>query len=279
MRLSAVVAIWAGVFELLSLFGFDLLPRALLRELTLEEYLALVQLVTLAFGLAAAFGILARPEDALPLKMADRRPLLVVLALAPAVFSACTTVAFLVARPTLIAEILAGGREAAQENSGRFGRELVQSPAMLALIWGAVISPVSEELFFRGALWSLVEGALARISKRPLAGIVTTILVGCLFGSLHRDMPGGLGIVRFVSALGLGLACGAARQLTGTVTASIVLHALYNGLSIAAVRRWVVTEAFPMKYGAPTLVTALGVLSAMSGLVFVLAQRKTANGG
>jgi len=295
-RLVVVVALWAGVFEILSLYGFDVFPRALLHELTLEAYLTMVDFVVLGAGLGAAFALLRRPEATLPLRVSTAKPVFSTVALAPFVFSLCTTVAFLVARPTLVAEILAGGREQAQASTGRFGRELVESPALLAFVWGAVVSPVGEELFFRGALWSLVQRGVDRVRRsgppstsdglppeliersaaasgleRALGwfarGGMTTIVVALCFGFLHWDMPGGLGIVRFVSALGLGVACGVARQATGSVAAPIALHALFNALSLATVRRWVVTEAFPMSNGAPTLVSIVGVL----GLVVVVA--------
>jgi membrane protease YdiL (CAAX protease family) len=299
--LLAVVVVWAFVYHALSTYGIAILPRALLRELTLEAYSTLVQLSTLGVGVGLAFALLARPDDALPLRMSRPRSLLLTAALAPLVFSACTTVAFLVAKPTLIAEILEGGRELAQKSTGRFGRELVESPVLLALAWGALVSPVGEELFFRGALWSLVqriverfgasepesenalpsallepshiERALSASGRWFVGGGLTTILVGLLFGLLHRDMPGGLGIVRFVSALGLGFACGVARQVSGSVAPAVVLHALYNALSLASVRRWVVTEAFPMKNGAPMLVTIGGVVGGVVAVVLLKSRR------
>jgi membrane protease YdiL (CAAX protease family) len=302
LRLAIAVAAWAAAYHSLSTYGVAIFPRALLRELTLEAYLALVQLLTLGVGLGAVFALVRRPEQALPLRTASGRNLLVTAALAPLVFSACTTVAFLVAKPTLIAEILEGGRELAQRNTGRFGKELVESPAILALMWGAVISPVGEESFFRGALWSLVQSVVARFAgttgpepsntlpsdfiepsliERGLAvsgrwfarGGLATILVGLLFGFLHRDMPGGLGIVRFVSALGLGFACGLARQSSGSVAPAVLLHVLYNALSLASVRRWVVTETFPVKNGAPTLVTIVGVLGVVTAVLLVKRRR------
>lgn len=303
LRLSIAVAVWAAAYHLLSRYGVAIFPRALLRELTLEAYLALVQLLTLGVGLGALFALLRHPETALPLQTASGRNLWITAALAPFVFSACTTVAFLVAKPTLIAEILEGGRELAQRNTGRFGRELVESPAILALAWGAVISPLGEESFFRGALWSLVQSVVTRFAgkadlepsnalpsdliepslvERGLAssgrwfarGGLATILVGLLFGFLHRDMPGGLGIVRFVSALGLGFACGLARQSSGSVAPAILLHVLYNALSLASVRRWVVTETFPVNNGAPTLVTIVGVVGVVAAVVLVERGRK-----
>lgn len=304
-RLAIAVAVWAAAYHLLSTYGVVVFPRALLRELTLEAYMALVQLLTLGVGLGAVFAFVPRPERVLPLRTAGARTLLVTAALAPFVFSVCTTVAFLVAKPTLIAEILEGGRELAQRNTGRFGRELVDSPAILALAWGAVISPVGEESFFRGALWSLVQGVVTRfvsradvessnelpsdllepsLVERGLArsgrwfarGGLTTILVGLMFGVLHRDMPGGLGIVRFVSALGLGFACGLARQYSGSITAAVVLHALYNSLSLASVRRWIVTDTFPVKNGAPTLATLVGMLGVVVAILLLKSRRAAA---
>jgi membrane protease YdiL (CAAX protease family) len=302
LRLSIAVAVWAAAYHSLSTFGVAIFPRALLRELTLEAYMALVQLLTLGVGVGAVFALVQNPETALPLRTASRRSLLITATLAPFVFAVCTTVAFLVAKPTLIAEILEGGRELAQRNTGRFGRELVESPAILALAWGAVISPLGEESFFRGALWSLVQSVVARFAgtmqAEPsdalpseliepsliesglamsgrwfVAGGLTTILVGLLFGFLHRDVPGGLGIVRFVSALGLGFACGLARQNSGSVVPAVLLHVLYNALSLASVRRWVVTETFPVKNGAPTLVTIVGVVGVVVAVLLVKRRR------
>jgi membrane protease YdiL (CAAX protease family) len=279
-RLVAVVGIWAGVFHILSAYGFAIFPRALLRELTLEAYLAMIQLITLGVGMGALFAFVGDPVAALPVSVPRSRGLLVTTALAPIVFSACTSVAFLVARPTLIAEILAGGADAAQRNTGRFGRELVESPALFAFVWGAVISPLGEESFFRGALWSLVRDIVARVVKRNVAAeVTTTVLVGSAFGFLHWDMPGGLGIVRFVSALGLGLACGVARQTTRTVTAAVLLHALFNALSLATVRRWVVTETFPMKYGAPTLISAIGVVGLAGAAILAKTRKRSRTAG
>jgi membrane protease YdiL (CAAX protease family) len=100
------------------------------------------------------------------------------------------------------------------------------------------------------------------------------LVVGSVFGLLHWDMPGGLGIVRLVSALGLGLAAGTARAVTGSITASIVLHVAYNFLSVATVRRWVVSESFPTRYGTPTAITGAGVVGLCCAAAALLAARR-----
>jgi membrane protease YdiL (CAAX protease family) len=89
-------------------------------------------------------------------------------------------------------------------------------------------------------------------------------------------MPGGLGIVRFVSALGLGFACGLARQYSGSIAAAVVLHVLYNTLSLASVRRWIVTDTFPVKNGAPTLVTIVGAVGVVVAVLLLRSRRAAA---
>jgi membrane protease YdiL (CAAX protease family) len=294
-RLAAVTGVWGATFSALSAHGVQLLPLSVARQLTLEEYLSGVQLITLAVGLGLARALLHEPRRDLALLRPSLRALATIVAAAPAVFVMATTAAFLIARPVLLEELGRGGRELVQRSTGRFGRELTQAPPLLALAWGAVISPVSEELFFRGALWSLVEKWVLALPGRPsasadaalpadllvdsgalralgsifdwlLQGGAATLAVTAVFGMLHHDMPGGLGLVRFVAALGLGLACGLARQHTGTVAAPALLHVAFNALSVAAARRWVVTPAFPMKNGAPTLVSLVGAF----GLAFAV---------
>jgi membrane protease YdiL (CAAX protease family) len=300
LRLFVLVLLWAATYHGLSAYGAPALPRAISSQLTLEAFLALVHLVTMAVALGAARLLLRDARETLALGRPSGRAVGTVLGLTPAAFVLVTSSAFLIARPTLLEELVRGGQALVQRSTGRFGRELTESPALLALLWGALLSPVSEELFFRGGVWTLARNVVAPIggledSRIPGASLpveffhesavlraaravstwlfrdggAATLFVAALFGVVHHDMPGGLGIVRFVSALGLGLACGLARQYAGSVVAPILLHVSWNALSIAAVRRWIVSETFPMKYGAPTLVTAVAVV----GVVVVVAGR------
>ena len=296
--------LWAGFFHVARGYGALALPRSVAGELTLDTYLGAVHLLTVAFALLVTRLLSKHPREDLGLVAPSPRAVGVTMGLTPAIFVVGTATAFLVARPTLIQEILQGGVQAAQRNTGEFGRQLVQAPAVAVLLWGAVISPISEELFFRGALYTLVSGAVALAARRtPLTdappslpvemmndgapvratravkkwlveGGVATLSVGVLFGAMHQDMPGGLGIVRFVSALILGLACGLARQHGGSVLPAVVLHVLWNTLSVAAVRRWIVTETFPTKYGAPTLVALVALLTTAAVVAGLAANRK-----
>ncbi|HEX4339521.1 MAG TPA: CPBP family intramembrane glutamic endopeptidase [Polyangiaceae bacterium] len=274
-RLLAVSVAWAVTFRLLSAYGVDLLPLSVAHELTLEDYLALVQLVTLAVGLALSFVVLAEPRRDLALVRPRTTPVVYAMVLTPAIFVVATGTAFAIAKPTLLAELMHGGVAAVQKNTGEFGRELTQSPAWLSFVWGALISPVSEELFFRGAFFTLsLEAVTSLRVPEKLRGTVTTILVATVFGFLHHDMPGGLGIVRFASALGLGLACGFARQLSGSVLPPMLIHVAFNALSLATARRLVVSDTFPMKSGVPTLMALIAAITTWGvALHFLLVRR------
>src|SRR5205085_449203 len=92
----------------------------------------------------------------------------------------------------------------------------------------------------------LDDGALVKAARRLGAGLrsggFATLASAAVFGAMHLGMAGGSGIVRVVSATCLGLACGTARHLAGSVAAPLLLHALYNLLSVGHSRAWFVSE-------------------------------------
>lgn len=294
--------VWALSFELLSRYGVVLLPRSFARELTLEAYLAIVQVVTLAIGFTLSFALLHDPRRDLALRPPELGAVAYALLLTPAAFVLATGAAFQIAKPTLIAELLRGGMQEVQKNTGEFGRELTASPAFLAFVWGAIVSPIAEEAFFRGAFFTLVRDAIAslgardgereRLARELLAegpvvrasravvawlgdGGAATLVVAVVFGWLHHDMPGGLGIVRFVSALGLGVACGLSRQWSASVVPPMLVHVGFNALSLATARRLVVTDSFPVKSGVPTLVAAIALaFTWIAALSYLFAKRR-----
>ncbi|HVW25896.1 MAG TPA: CPBP family intramembrane glutamic endopeptidase [Polyangiaceae bacterium] len=300
-RLFAVITVWALSFQLLSRYGVDLLPRSFARELTLEAYLAIVQIVTLCIGVALSFVLLHDPRRDLALYPPQPGAAAYAVALTPAVFVLSTGAAFQIAEPTLLAELVRGGMKEVQKNTGEFGRELTASPAWLAFAWGAVVSPIAEEAFFRGAFFTFVrdatafggvrsaepgalspelleQGALVRAGRGAFLwlgrGGAATLIVALVFGWLHHDMPGGLGIVRFVSALGLGVACGFSRQWSASVVPPMLVHVGFNALSLATARHLVVSGSFPVKSGVPTLVAAVGGALAWAVALHYLLRRR-----
>src|SRR5690606_26776726 len=134
-----------------------------------------------------------------------------------------------------------------------------------------LIVPLGEELLFRGGIYGAVQslinkpmkpGDAAPPSSLEIAGLppknsaMKRLVLWCqeggvavlgsslVFGLMHADTPGGMGIVRMVSASCLGVSCGLARMVSGGLLAPIVLHAGYNFLSLATLRGWIVTENF-----------------------------------
>jgi membrane protease YdiL (CAAX protease family) len=83
----------------------------------------------------------------------------------------------------------------------------------------AVIAPVIEELTFRGLGFGLFE----RFGT-PIAVLVSAVA----FAAAHALLEG------FLPILLLGLGLGVMRALSGSVLPSIVLHASFNGLQLAA---------------------------------------------
>jgi membrane protease YdiL (CAAX protease family) len=290
--------------------GVRLLPLALARQLTLQNYLTIVQIVTAAFGLGVSFLLLIEPRDALGLTPTGAKKIGIVLLLTPLVFALSVRMAFLAAKPTLLEELAERGREAVQKSTGQFGQELVSSGLVGAIVWGVIVSPIGEELLFRGALYSLVQRAIAGFKKQPddaeisppastdlspemlqksfafgmveslsrfaREGLGPTVLTTGVFTLMHMDTPGGLGIARWVSALCLGLATGIARHATGSLFGPIALHMGFNLCSIAATRRWIITESFPMKEGAPTLLLWVGSgLAVLASIWALVAHRRS----
>ncbi len=82
----------------------------------------------------------------------------------------------------------------------------------------AVLAPISEELVFRGALWS----ALERLRWPALA---ISIVSAGLFALIHFEPE------RIAVLLVAGLFMSEARRVTGSVVGSMVAHGIVNGVS------------------------------------------------
>lgn len=92
------------------------------------------------------------------------------------------------------------------------GRSVWLALAALFVFLGA---PLTEELLTRGALWNALEHY--RIPK-----IAILCLTALIFAFLHEESW------RTISLFAQGLAIGAARMITGRVSASVVAHAANN---------------------------------------------------
>ena len=106
---------------------------------------------------------------------------------------------------------------------------LLRCYATLATTWKAIVllsavvlAPLSEEMFFRGLLQSMVR----RYTGRPWLGI---LVASAAFALIHipywQTLP---------SMFALAVALGYNYERTGRLYAPIVIHALFNAVSIAA---------------------------------------------
>jgi ABC-2 type transport system permease protein/sodium transport system permease protein len=84
------------------------------------------------------------------------------------------------------------------------------------------LAALTEELFFRGYLFS----ALQRVAK-PWTVIIVT---GVLFGLMHSVIGGSLGSEQILPATLMGLALGCIRWRTGSVLPGMALHLVHNVL-------------------------------------------------
>ena len=126
---------------------------------------------------------------------------------------------------------------------------------------GAAMPSAEPRTFGRRALEIALEGGLA------------TLACAALFGWMHKDLPGGVGIVRVVSTTCLGLASGMVRHATRGVVACVALHAVYNTLVIGAGRKWFATREEPVLEGIPNtlLVLAFVGLALIGAIAFARA--------
>lgn len=124
-------------------------------------------------------------------------------------------------------------------------------------------------------------GPLANATRDAIAGSLATIGSAVIFGQMHADMPGGVGMVRVASTTILGFVCGVGRQWSGTIWVPIFLHLVNNTLTIGTSRRWFSTAEEPILEGLPnSLVNAafVGLVSAavLFGVLRYRARRAAA---
>jgi len=289
-RLLVVAVAWLVAARALAYYGVLLLPRAIAAQLTLHSYLSLVLVIVTAAGIAASRLFVDEPRRRLGLVRPSGPHVIMGVLWGPIVLTLSAYLAFRIALPTLLAEIAAGGKQAAESNTGEFGRALVSSPPTTTLVWAVVITPIAEELLFRGILWSAITGLSAgdadgsddapsneapsraddarslpaelldeslvlRASRglwlRLRGGGIATLVTAAIFAALHADMPGGAGIVRIVQTACLGLALGIGRQISGSIVPGIALHAVFNLMTIAKLRKWLTGPGWPAPLPVP----------------------------
>lgn len=243
------------------------------------------------------------------------RLLLWAVALAPVTYLGAHALGMYFAYDTLISELMQRGARAVQQQTGELGRSATQDTLWTIVPFTLLIAPLGEELIFRGALFGALQEQFERFGAPAEAPAIETaseneeapesygitgltrknagpslpehlslwtqrgggaaLVSGGIFGLLHADTPGGLGIVRLVSAMVLGVVCGLLRFKSGTLLAPLALHMVYNLVALGTMRGWLVTANYPTKYGIPTVLGPVSVACIVLLVVDqVLARRR-----
>jgi sodium transport system permease protein len=93
---------------------------------------------------------------------------------------------------------------------------------VITLLSIALITPIGEEIAFRGYLFAAFES-----KKHPTRVI---FISAALFAAFHVVAPGVLSFERFAPSFFLGLILGLVRQRSGSIWPSLVIHVVHNGL-------------------------------------------------
>ncbi len=115
------------------------------------------------------------------------------------------------------------------------GQALEEVPLRYAVALTALLAPVSEELFFRGLLFRILEPrGLGAHAWRRWGWWVPILGQAVIFAGAHAMQLRGA-LVGLVPILAVGLATGAWRARTGTLAAPWIVHAIYNGILVMSV--------------------------------------------
>jgi membrane protease YdiL (CAAX protease family) len=193
----------AGV---ISAFDSDL--DSLGAKLTLQALLA-ITLVAVAFGTATSGSGIAAPE-ALGLRRPLRSPV------RPAILAYLVYVAFAIVIAALI--------QPEQEDVTReLGLHESAFGAIAAAVLIVVAAPLSEEIFFRGFMFSGIR------RRAPFA--VAAISSAAVWGLFHYTGPGSWGVCLQLAIFGVILAW--LYERTGSIWPTIAVHMFNNALAFA----------------------------------------------
>jgi membrane protease YdiL (CAAX protease family) len=291
LKLVGIATFWLSMARFLPDALAKVLPTAVLSSLTLPTYNMLCQLLMTGVGLAAAGTALARPWKALGIQRPSGWHLGFVAALAPALFVVASFVALKIAEPYLMEELLREGAGASRRNAGAFGKAVTEAPLLVTLVWGAFLAAIAEELTFRGALFAAVQESAKAIFNRVghaerrerdvgepdrvhwVSGALAMTITAAVFGAMHADMRGSVGIVRVASSAILGLACGSARLATGAIFAPMLLHFVYNSVSVGLGRGIFRADSDPLLSVVPNRLLGLAVVAIVVAVGAYVARR------
>ena len=106
-----------------------------------------------------------------------------------------------------------------------FGMFMSRQELILAFFSTVVITPIIEEMIFRGFLYGKLREVMAGKISNLASIIISVVLTSALFGLMHGQWNVG------VDVFGLSVILCLLREITGTIHAGILLHILKNGIA------------------------------------------------
>jgi membrane protease YdiL (CAAX protease family) len=287
---------------------FALMPLSLVQGLSPALVDLCLQITTTLAGVLLGFVLLRGSLcDAMGLSIPSRdsaKAAAFGALLAPITIVFSSFVALKIAEPMLVREMAERGAGVSRQNAGAMAQQLVSAPAWLVLLWAVVFAAVFEELLFRGLVWSTFDAFVkapptdgtqsqtlsergsiddelaamrgpSAIDRLRASGLVATLGSAIVFSAMHLGIPGGVGVLRVVSTLLLGLACGLARQFSGTVVAAIAIHLVNNFLAVPLVRQAIVSETFPVLEGIPTVLIPVALVGVAGAVIWKFVEKRS----
>jgi membrane protease YdiL (CAAX protease family) len=215
-----------GVVLLLNALG---VPFALLNSTVLNTvFAACVYSLTVLIVVGAPYWLKKLPTTKQEIGL-WRLPTWADIGLAPAGFIVYLLITALLAYG---ASLLIPGYDAHQVQQTGFTNLTAHYEYVLAFVTLIVLTPVAEEILFRGYLY----GKLRKIAPVWLSILVTSVL----FGAVHGQWNVGIDV------FALSLILCSLREVTGSIWAGILLHMLKNSI------------AFYLLFINPTLLNIMG---------------------
>ena len=282
VRHGVVSVAWLLLLALGPRALFLLLPRALFAPFSPTLIEIVLQIVTTGLGLVLVWFV---GRDVVRI-LGATRPQPLVLAktalAAPLVHVISSWAALKIAEDMLVREYEQRGSGTSQQNAGAMAQQLLQAPAILVFLWAVLLAAVVEELLFRGVIWGAIERAIKLFRKSSgedldhVAGTVATVGSALIFSAMHLmgGVVGGVLVLRLVSTLLLGLACGLVRQMSRYVWPAVLLHLVNNLLSLPTIRRAAISESLPVLGGVPSAYVVFSVVGAIGFFVWFMIDKK-----
>ncbi len=260
--LAGVALAWAFMMWLLTTHGWRLLPLPLARRLTEGGFLGLGQLLATAFGVVLWGVVVSAPRETLALLPRARRAWLTAALLGPVLFIAQSHLLRLVAR--LGAPSEDGVWTALTGHTG----EVATGGGLLAFV---IVTPLAQELLFRGALWRALERALIRSGApaRPAVGVLLALAAAAASTVGHWVLTRGAAVGwATLTVLGVSVALGLVRWWGGGVLPAVVASAVHRLCLLSVVQRWWPAPGDGQLQAAPRglALLALGCLLALGAL-------------